>query len=457
MSIETLRQKLIEQDTSDGRLDGFLNDKQFFAFIKEENEDLRLVDLLDNQGHLAYAEPLDQFAMGDEVWKKLTTYPDSIPLFDALKLGRAMAVIRKKVDLGFRDVTGLIEQKEIVGRPINPEILFRQVMDFVPLEIKIAVAEINPDSGVAHFLSLRYDPKLGKIFYNALFQEGEADVQKLFKNGIDQVLGYLIKEELIDPKSVAVLRERMLTVEAYERWPENLKNEALDSLTAALAYRSEVFFPAIADRLWGKMVEEVYLAPPFWKSEANPFVFYYGHAEEETKSLNAMGHYNPLFDHIVLHGLFILDSGFFSNNRDSDALIHEIGHAFWDHAYDRTLTEWFLDSFAETSDFAKARKIAEYFRDLAEEEYQAVFGREKEWLESTTNQTHSFLIELSFLGYDFPEKIRDRLREEGKIANQKINAIWSHLNEFRSLIYFSWGFRGHPSWADMTAQGAGKG
>ncbi|GEM_PF-5702302 len=386
------RFQLIEADQQDGKLDGSLTKQQLQELDPSLANQAEERGLLDSNEALPYAQYIDRFAEGVLVWEGMGATLDSVPLLDALLMGKKTEELRKKVvvrvesDRPVKSASELLKEiNQILGptvtNDINSLILFDKIIH-PPVDSMILIP--------------------GSIFRQA----AEAylnDLQGRLKNKISQ-------DKI---KSV-------MAINVFEDPSPQEKQVAINTVYAALVYRAHYFFPKLEDQLWGGIVQLVNLSfekghlqtfNPFDQAMQPPGEA--AHFEEETKTILF---YLPL----VLPNL--IDS---AAEKNHDEVLHEMGHAVSR-----------IDS--------RAKGIATFFSNLPAASYKNIFGwdygnkeafKKRNRKLDPVEETHSVLIEATKIGSCFSEISV----EAGKIKLK--------LQEFRDLIQNNWGYQGPPEWA----------
>ena len=433
MSIAISRADLIRLDAQDGAVDGTVTESQLSDFNQQFAEEAQTNHLFDEKGYLKYGRYLDAFGKGWSVWKGFAKNPEAIPLIDALRLGQKTVEIKEKAHVGFRTISG--NRAESLKHLKNGEDLFHEW-----------IGEKKEEFVMRRDMFLRLLKKM---------EVGDAP-QPAFQIAGEEFLDYLRTEDVLKrgSKLDQSLIQGLRRVSVYEELSPVQEQEKVWSLSAALAYRSLYFFPAVADKIWGGAVESVNLS--FSNVEENGFFMALLNASQNPYvtaqwEASTEGAYLPRkkIMQLPLHGM---DNG--------ETLTHEVGHAIWEEGYVRSAGQWFADWVTDASDKEKLKTIIHFFdRILIKEQYADVFGSDYGHPDSEArrfaagydplNETHSVLATLADSGLDFPERIRDRLIEKNWV-HEEIDEVYSNLSQFREIIKRTWGYEGPPVWAQSS-------
>ncbi len=432
MSSTISRADLIRLDAQDGAVDGTVTQSQLIDFDQQFSEEVLQKDLFDSKGRLDYGGYLDNFAKGWSVWKGFVENPESITLIDALKLGQKTGEIKEKGHVGFRTKNG--KREEALRHVKNGQDLFYEW-----------IGNRGEEKGEILIKSF--------MFFHFLYGiKGGHSPEVVFNTAAGEFLGYLYEEGLLKRGSNLdkEFSERLRTISVYETLSPGQEEEKIWSLSAALAYRSLYFFPAVADRIWSGAVQSVDLT---FANLQNNGLFYQIMSLSQNPyaqgDIDAMteGIYDLSDNHLrlPLHGL--------DNPR---TLSHELAHVLWEKDYPRSFFEWLADRVGNFSEREKLAKIIHFFDlILLKEQYTDIFGTDYGHPDSElrrfslhydpVHETHSLLAELAESGPDFPERIRDRLTKKNW-SPEEVNEVYSNLSQFREIIKRTWGYEGPPPW-----------
>ncbi len=448
-------------DLLDGREDGRLSQKQVQSLDPAFAAQVSTAQLFDDGAQLPYRRYLKVFEKGMTIWKGLAKDPTTIPLIDALILGKKTEEIQLKMDVGFRDQS-LTPSSEITRRLKSVEELWSEVL-----------GELAPYCGRREADQLE---GARRVFVRELKKPGQS-LQGKFEYAAKEALGFLAERGVFKANGgqipgailskVSYLRffgrsdsaeQASRAIQVYDVLSPERQENYIWEVSAALAYRSLYFFPAQDSVLWGGAILSVDLT--YGPSSQNLLQEMFMPDDAFTASAIrgfTAGAYVPAQRRIKLP-VYGLDGELRSGNNGQDVLLHELAHAVNRSSYPRTWREWAFDWIGDYSHQERLEAVQDFFSSLSLEEYRQVFGNTYGHPKDDhfgsghydpETELHSCLAELTERAWDFPTKIYDSL-----IAMQwtpkKAQAVYEQLTEFRTIIRETWGFKGPPEWASQA-------